>query len=525
MRIAVVALPELRVELARSRDGAKGPIAIVVTDHPRGEASLTGGARVDFVSDDARRAGVAVGQTLAQARARAEGLSVRAVRPAEVKGALERLAEIALGFGATVGMWLAGDGARVDAIGVDITGCAHLFGGEPALAQRLASVVRAQGHACAVAIAEGPLVASMLASAAWETDRGARGVVVPRGQNAKAISLLSIASLPLGPDETRWLTKLGVRTLGELRRLPRAALGARLGARARDVIALAEGDDRSPLPSWKPPETPEEFVELEHGVEGSEALVFIAKTLTDRLSARLSARAMAAAKLELGLTLDGALLPRERSRRKKNPEHVVEQLLPVPLSSASELLSALRPRLEALALAAPVLAARLAAPTLARRPAGEMHLFEPEARADRALPRLLSELAADLGVHRVGRLSIANAWAPEKRSRFVTGAAEGAGGGRGFLDALPDERGIAARVESAPMPTRVHASPDRIDRRDLVVARHLYRLADVEWWQQMPGAARTGGVDHVLAWSEETGAAWVEIDRGSGAAIWRGSFD
>lgn len=520
MRVAVLSLPELRVELARARDDVKGPIAVVVTDHPRGEASITGGTRIDFVSDDARRKGVSPGQTVAQARARAERLAVRVVRATEVRGVLERLAEIALGFGATVGIWVAGEGehARRDAIGVDITGCAHLFGGEAALAERLSAVVRAQGHACAIAIADGPRVASMLSSAAWDAHRGARSVVVPVGQNGKAIALLSVAALPLPEEEVRWLVKLGVRTLGELRALPRSALGARLGARARDVVSLSEGEDREPLTAWRPPEVPSESVELEHGVEGAEALVFVAKTLADRLSARLAARAMAASVLELTITLDGALLA---DRARTRPEQVITQLLPVPLAAAADLLGALRPRLEALSLPAPALAARLSAPTLARKPASPTHLFEPEAKADRALPRLLSELVADLGVHRVGRLSLANAWAPEKRSRFVTGS--GDGGARGFLGPLGDERGVAARVETAPMPTRVLAAPERCDRRELVVARHLFRLAEVEWWQRAPGGAVAA--DHVLAWSERMGSAWVEVDRRSGVATWRGRFD
>ena len=49
---------------------------------------------------------------------------------------------------------------------------------------------------------------------------------------------------------------------------------------------------------------PEEAAVFEYGVEGSEALTFIAKTLTDRLAARLAGRAVGASRIELDLTLD-----------------------------------------------------------------------------------------------------------------------------------------------------------------------------------------------------------------------------
>src|SRR4051812_42539441 len=132
MRICAVNLPELRVEVVRhgATDASRAPLAIVVAPPPLDESKLLGNTRLDVVSQQARALGVRPGQTIAQARARAGGaLAVRVVRPEAVEGVLARLAEVALGFGATVafGMDNGEDDSFGDVVWVDVTGCAHLF--------------------------------------------------------------------------------------------------------------------------------------------------------------------------------------------------------------------------------------------------------------------------------------------------------------------------------------------------------------------------------------------------------------
>ena len=60
-------------------------------------------------------------------------------------------------------------------------------------------------------------------------------------------------------------------------------------------MQLLDGEDRAPLAGWRPPEVPEERVELEWGAGSVEALAFVLKTLCDRLAARLHGRAVARA--------------------------------------------------------------------------------------------------------------------------------------------------------------------------------------------------------------------------------------
>jgi len=559
VRIAAVSLPELRVEMVRAsaKEGDEAarlghPLAIVVAPPPTTDASLLGNTRIDVVSREARRLGVRPGQTIAQARARAANLAVRVVRPESVRGELERLAEVALAFGATVAFSAAGTEpaagrkgavevvAKDDLVWVDVTGCAHFHeGGEATLATRLAHVIEGLGHACAVAVADGPRIAAILArvcASARIRDRVSAPesdppvVVVPPGKNAVALAPLPVALLPLPDEDVRWLVKVGVRTIADLSSLPRAALASRLGARAPVVLTLASGDDRAPLTPYVPPELPEESVSFEYGVEGTDALTFVAKTLTDRIALRLAGRGIAASRIELTLSLDAALLDAALldaalldAGGAPNAKQHVRLELPAPLSTASDLLAALRPRIERLELRAPALAARLRVLVTVPKPQATLSLFEAQPKADRALPRLVAELVSDLGDEAVGQLALGDAWAPEDRSKLVRLAfgAKGQAGGPG------GKRKRRHLVSSVPEPTRILPEPVPVPRDAVKIVRHLARLEAVDWWKQLPGEGRgraKRGVDHVYAWVDE-GPAWVELDRASGAAHVRGWFD
>ncbi|OJY29444.1 MAG: hypothetical protein BGO98_47170 [Myxococcales bacterium 68-20] len=582
MRVCAVSLPELRIELVRADldpASAERPLAVVVASPPMTEAKLLGNTRLSVVSREARALGVLPGQTIAQARARAGDLAVRVVRPDAVHDVLARLAEVGLAFGATVSFSSSMDGEVVrpssftpgfgDIVWIDVTGCAHLhaprssssiFDGETILASRLAGVITSLGHTCAVAIADGPRVAAMLARARAESAaRAALGsrsrrssasalldlepLVVRPGDNARAIASLAVAALPLPAEDVRWLAKVGVRTIEEMRALPRAGLGARLGARARDVLSLVDGDDRAPLAPYVPPEIPEEEAELEYGIEGTQALTFVAKTLTDRLSARLQGRAVAAARLELELLLDAAMLreagssiatdPPGEGRNGESRVALVELDLPAPLGAASDLLAALRPKIERLVLAAPVLGAKLRAPVLVHKRAAALSLFEPQPKAERALPRLVAELVSDLGPEAVTSLVLGDSWVPEERSRLVAFEATA----KSARDTTGSSRGNTKRkrrmLASVPEPTRLLTEPRPIAREGVRVTRHLSRLESIEWWKAAPreksgeangSSARRGAVDYVQAWTDD-GAAMLEIDRTTGAMRVRGWFD
>ncbi len=517
-RIACISLCAIRVEIARS-DGQEAPLAVIVArpgSPVQTERNVLGNTRIDCVSEEAARLGVRAGQTVAAARAKVAGLRVRVVPVGSVHTSLARIAEAALAFGPTTAF----DVAR-DVVWVDVTGCARLRGGEVALAHALGARVRELGHACCVAVADGPRLAAALARfSPGET------AVVPAGKGAAAVRSLPIAALELDERVSTWLADLGLHTWADLQKLPRRSLGMRLGDRVHDVMHLLDGRDSAPLDPWRPPEVPEERVELDWGAGSIEALTFVLKTLCDRLAVRLHGRAMAAARLELVLSLDRSLC--ELRRREDAPsglagpgpeagwtgDHRVSlsMVLPSPMARASELLAVVRARLEGCLLAAPVLAVTLRAPELARATARPLDLLEPEPKARRALPLLVAELAAELGEEVVGVLSLVDTWSPVERTRLV--AFGGQAGEPRAAKGTGAQRPGRTLVTSAIEPSRlVHAT--EVPREVLDGARHLARVESLTWWQKpipaRPGSAHGPALGaHEGAWKHDLFAAWVD---------------
>ncbi len=83
------------------------------------------------------------------------------------------------------------------------------------------------------------------------------------------------------------------------------------------------------------------------------------------------------------------------------------------------MLSVLRAHLDSFTIEAPILNVTFRALEMVPRCATPLHLFVPEAKAARTVPRLVAELEAELGPGRVGTLSLANRWLPHDCSRLV----------------------------------------------------------------------------------------------------------
>jgi hypothetical protein len=190
--------------------------------------------------------------------------------------------------------------------------------------------------------------------------------------------------------------------------------------------------------------------------------------------------------------------------------------LPAALSNASDLLAALRPKIERLVLIAPVLRARLRAPVLVPKRAAALSLFDPQPKAERALPRLIAELVSDLGRDAVSLIALGDSWVPEERSKLVP---------YGTPPVAVKQKRL---VSSIPEPTRLLAEPRVVARDAIHVTRHLSRVESVEWWKTPPDQPREAWerrpVDYVQAWTDE-GVAWVEIDRSKNITRIRGYFD
>jgi len=132
---------------------------------------------------------------------------------------------------------------------LDITGCAHLFGGEAAMLRQVCDLLTAQGFAVTAAIASNPVCARTL-------NRHVHGRIVRDGEEADAVGPLPIAALGAGEAITVGLRRAGLKTIGDVALRTRGEITARFGATFTALLsqALGQGDcpisPRKPLPDY-----------------------------------------------------------------------------------------------------------------------------------------------------------------------------------------------------------------------------------------------------------------------------------
>ncbi|WP_082134819.1 DUF6504 family protein [Croceicoccus naphthovorans] len=174
------------------------------------------GPRIAAVNRAAAAQGVRVEAMLADARALCPAV---VTHPADAAGDLAFLEKMAV-WAQRWGPWSAMD--PPDGVIVDVTGAAHLFGGERRLLGDAARVLA--GHGLAARLAIGPT-----AGAAWAlAHHGPSGAILPEGDDvADRLAPLPMAALRLDDDVLLVLRRLGLKRLGDLTGIGRDALARR----------------------------------------------------------------------------------------------------------------------------------------------------------------------------------------------------------------------------------------------------------------------------------------------------------
>ena len=251
-RILAVFLPNLPTDrLHRRRTGASWlsrPSAAPERDTPplavwARHANLH---RLEAVDERARARGLVPGLPVADARARVPELDlVERDRDGEAE-TLAAIADWCDRFTPLVGL----DEAFDDRSGLflDVTGVAHLFGGEDRLAADVVRNLSTHGFTARAALAGTPACARALARQG-ETDV----VVLPPGEEAIALSPLPLAAIDPDGERVARLARLGLARLGDLLALPRAGLARRFGADLLDRVDAAVGRFDRPISPRLPP--------------------------------------------------------------------------------------------------------------------------------------------------------------------------------------------------------------------------------------------------------------------------------
>lgn len=412
MRIACLWIPDLPLVAALRAEPALASVAMVVVRPPPEASELSSRARVLGVSGPALAEGIFPGLTLAEAQGRCPDLRVRAASPERMRAAAQAAVDAAASVSPRV------EEASPGLLFLEAEGLTTLFGDDLGVATALLRAAEGVGLCAAVGLAEGKLAARLAAGAAsahreLRTTRhgvggGALRVVAREEQRrflgsipleplcvgaegAAALGLPSDASAPVpGPELLRAAHRFGLRTLGDLVALPAGALSARLGPEGALLHRLGRGEDTSPLVAQTPPERFAEGEELEWEVCALEPLLFLWKSLLDRLSARLGARGLAARELRLLLRLaDGAW-----------DERAID--LAAPTREPGPLLQLLKLELEARPPSLGVCAVRLEARVSAAA-REQLPLFGPRTGSPAQVAAAVARISALVGPERVGQ--------------------------------------------------------------------------------------------------------------------------
>lgn len=177
---------------------------------------------------------------MSEARAFCPGLVAEAADPAADERMLETLRRWSLRYCP----WAALDGR--DGLLLDVTGSAHLHGGEDGLARDAGARLARAGFAVRIGVADTP-------GAAWALAHFAGGVA-PAGGTAAALAPLPVAALRLDADRATGLQRLGLRRIGDLTELARGPLARRFGQDLLDRLDRVLGTLPEPIaPRADPP--------------------------------------------------------------------------------------------------------------------------------------------------------------------------------------------------------------------------------------------------------------------------------
>ncbi len=206
-------------------------------------AKLNNALQIAALDEAASGLGLDVGMPLANARAVCPDIAVEDADEAADRVTLEGIADWCDRFTPLVGI------DAPDGLMLDITGCAHLFGGEAALMTALCHVLTAQGFSVSAAIAGTAVCARTLT-------RHSHGSIVRNGEETAAVAPLPVFALGADPKITQGLRRAGLKTIGDVASRARHEITARFGAGFTALLeqALGQGDapisPRKPLPDY-----------------------------------------------------------------------------------------------------------------------------------------------------------------------------------------------------------------------------------------------------------------------------------
>lgn len=446
--------------LKRRNPGLVGPLALY--------ERIKGGMRLVAIDAEGQQKGLRHGQALADARAVLPRLTVQEIDRPLLEAGFADLADWHSNASPLVSVLT--DNENFGDLVLDITGVAHLFGGEGAMLRLLLKRLRDCGYTVAGAIA--PTI-----GAAWALSHFARSQIMSAENLESLLDALPVAALRLDQKHIATLTQMGLTHIGQLRSRPRKPLQARFGTQLLLRIDQAFGH----LEERMTPRLPA----IAHSVERRfiDPLILLddvlaaTQDLSIRLAHDLERHGLGAQEFHLFLyRVDHKImtLSLNSARSTRDPNHI---------------LSLFRHRAQRLAgeydAGFGIDMVRLAAGSLEELSQAQLGAFSLE-NGSEDIERLTDRLASRLGAPAVLRTQLQATHIPERAARLVPSLAM-----QNLEQALQPRRPRPLRL--LPHPERVAISaevPDGLPAA-MVWRQHRYRLIKgagperlgAEWWR------------------------------------------
>ncbi|HKQ95174.1 MAG TPA: DNA polymerase Y family protein [Aestuariivirgaceae bacterium] len=283
------------------------------------------GLRLSACDDQASHLGLRPGQRLADARAQVPDLASSLHEPEKDLKALLALAR----WSERWSPWIAPEAP--DGLALDVTGIAHLFGGE----EMLLADMRERFHRLGFQVRLG--LAGTL-GAAWALARFSSRVatVAAEGKEREELKPYPVEALRLEPDTATLLRRLGLKTVGSLYSIPRGELVRRFhgGVQSAQVILRVDqalGLSDEPLSPMRPPPLHSVRHALMDPLLTSEAIIGVLDLLVGRLCHKLEGAGEGATRLSLRLyRTDGSriLITAGLAAPSDDPLHITRLLAP-----------------------------------------------------------------------------------------------------------------------------------------------------------------------------------------------------
>jgi protein ImuB len=190
--------------------------------------------QITALNDAAAKLGLEIGLPLANARAVCPDIDVCDADMAADAELLNAIADWCDRFTPLVALDLP------HGLFLDITGCAHLFGGEAALMKQLCAALAKQGFIVSAAIAGTSVCARTLS-------RYVHGRIIASENEAEAVMPLPLYALGAQDAITRGLRRAGLKTIGDVATRARHEITARFGAAFTSLLEAALGQGDTPI--------------------------------------------------------------------------------------------------------------------------------------------------------------------------------------------------------------------------------------------------------------------------------------